>query len=729
MKLKNTVLIFAITSIFFVSGCTATSSMELEEDNILNTDIEAENNSYNIVDTGQVDFYDENGKTLSLMAGFEGQDSSYMGNQPDYTDNGDGTITDNVTGLTWQQGFVKSDFADAEQVAKDSNTGGYDDWRVPTVKELYSLMLFTGNQGSGDPSSATPPSDAVPFIDTNYFDFEYGVNSRYIDAQYITSTEYVSTTMNKSATFFGVNFADGRIKGYPVVRNKMKDTTGAYYLKLVRGNTAYGENEFVDNGDDTITDTATSLMWSKVDSGSEVFDLSEFQNSDGSLDWTEALNFAENIEFAGYDDWRLPNAKELNSIVDYTKSPDTTNSAAINDCFQSTQILNEASQNDYPFYWSSTSFNPGSDAVYFSFGRGFGYFDIGNGEEFIDVHGAGSQRTDPKVGESTYGFGPQGDVRRVYNYVRLVRDTDSITKETSIEDEKVAENTQVKEKTMATSDYELSVITVGTGTPIYDENKACASTMIQYNGEYILVDCGEGTYSNLQEGGYNFKDIKALFFTHLHIDHTADYSNIVIANLISPNEHLDIIGPTNTGKLYDVIKEVYADDIVYRMNNIARKNEKTVNENKVNTAVNVQELIGDNTINIDDIVITSAEMTHTIYTLAYRFDIEGKSIVISGDTEYDEDLIRLSKDADVLVIDGSSTGNKVNNNNTATDISHMSVEDMATIASKANIKVLVLTHYKTITQSDKERCLEEISKIFDGQVIFAEDMMEIGLVS
>jgi ribonuclease BN (tRNA processing enzyme) len=41
----------------------------------------------------------------------------------------------------------------------------------------------------------------------------------------------------------------------------------------------------------------------------------------------------------------------------------------------------------------------------------------------------------------------------------------------------------------------------------------------------------------------------------------------------------------------------------------------------------------------------------------------------------------------------------------------------------------VLTHYKTITQSDKERCLEEISKIFDGQVIFAEDMMEIGLVS
>jgi hypothetical protein len=60
---------------------------------------------------------------------------------------------------------------------------------------------------------------------------------------------------------------------------------------------------------------------------------------------------------------------------------------------------------------------PGGDAVVIFFGRAMGY--IGGG--FIDVHGAGCQRTDPKTGEPTYGFGPQGDVRRVYNYVRLVR--------------------------------------------------------------------------------------------------------------------------------------------------------------------------------------------------------------------------------------------------------------------------------------------------------------------
>jgi len=166
-------------------------------------------------------------------------------------------------------------------------------------------------------------------------------------------------------------------------------------------------------------------MWSQVDSGDAVFDLSVFTNDDGSLNWQEALVFAENAEYAGYDDWRLPNAKELQSILDYTRSPDTTNSAAIDPIFACTQIINETSKVDYPFFWTSTSFNPGKDAAIVCFGRALGYFDVGGrGAQFMDVHGAGCQRTDPKTGSASYGNGPQGDVRRVYNYVRLVRDAD-----------------------------------------------------------------------------------------------------------------------------------------------------------------------------------------------------------------------------------------------------------------------------------------------------------------
>ncbi len=385
------------------------------------------NLSYPIVDTRQKNFYDNYSEINAPTSGeeFYGQDAQFNGNQPSYTDNGDGTITDNVTGLMWQKSFITLNWSDKEDSAGAATTGGYSDWRVPTIKELYSLMVFTGNQGTGDPSSSTPPSDAVPFIDTTYFDFEYGQVARYIDAQYVTSTVYTSTTMDGNATFFGVNFADGRIKGYPQVR----PYGVPFYARFVRGNIDYGKNNFVDNGNNTVTDKSTGLMWTEFDSGNEAFTslVSNYTKSDGSLNWDEALDFANKISFAGYDDWRLPNAKELHSILDYTRSPDATNSPAISPIFETSSIVNEDGEDDYPAFWTSTTFNPGSDAVVIFFGRALGYIDLGSGSQFYDVHGAGAQRTDPKIGEPSYGFGPQGDTRRVYNYVRLVRDVEQTT--------------------------------------------------------------------------------------------------------------------------------------------------------------------------------------------------------------------------------------------------------------------------------------------------------------
>ncbi|MFP4529590.1 MAG: DUF1566 domain-containing protein [Candidatus Kapaibacterium sp.] len=377
--------------------------------------------SYKIVDTGVEDFYDDYNAIPEPMKNdsFFGQDANYRGNQPDYTDNGDGTVSDNVTGLMWQKEFAYIYYADAESDAAAATTGGYSDWRVPTIKELYSLILFTGNQGSAPPETTTPPEDAVPFMNTEYFDFEYPSENRYIDAQYISSSEYSGRAINNDQTFFGVNFADGRIKAYPM-EHPMLDRK--YYARFVRGNPDYGKNDFVDNGNGTITDAATGLTWLKYDSGDSQFAemLAGYTNTDGSMNWEEALEFCVNLEFGGFDDWRLPNAKELQSILDYSRGPDATNSAAIDPAFEVTPIVNEAGDADYPAFWASTSFavlDHYPDAVIVNFGRAMGYID----GHFIDVHGAGCQRTDPKAGEPSYGFGPQGDVRRVYNYVRPVR--------------------------------------------------------------------------------------------------------------------------------------------------------------------------------------------------------------------------------------------------------------------------------------------------------------------
>ena len=382
---------------------------------------------YPIVETGQVRCYSAQSEIAYPKPGeaFYGQDAQYVANPPRYKDNGDGTVSDLVTGLMWQKDpGGKKTFSQAVAGASKCRVGKYDDWRLPTIKELYSLILFSGTDP--DPRSAGSARHR-PFIDTDHFLFKYGDarrGERIIDSQYATSTKYASTTMGGNPTMFGVNFADGRIKGYPIgtIRGRREKT---YCVMYVRGNPAYGKNDFHDDGDGTITDRATGLTWMQVDSGH----LEAGKKRDGRLDWREALTWAEQLTFAGHSDWRLPSVKELQSIVDYARSPDTTKSAAIAPIFKVSPIENEGGKPDAPCYWSSTthaSLTRASTAAYVAFGRSLGWMrDRRTGQyTLMDVHGAGSQRSDPKVGDPSQfprGRGPQGDVIRIYNHVRCVR--------------------------------------------------------------------------------------------------------------------------------------------------------------------------------------------------------------------------------------------------------------------------------------------------------------------
>jgi len=363
--------------------------------------------NYVMVDTGQNTCFDNSNEISCPGEGtdFYGQDSQYFGIQPSYQDNGDGTVIDLNTGLMWQKDpGDKMTYSQAVSGASSFSLAGFSDWRIPTIKELYSLMDFRGTDP--DPLSGSS-SGLTPYIDTNYFVFEYGDTSsgeRIIDSQWTTSSIYESTVMDGQEGFFGVNFADGRIKCYPTADFKL------YFTRHVRGN-SYGTNNFIDNGNGAITDESTGLMWQKSDNGQ-------------GLVWKDAISYSENLVLAGFSDWRLPNVKELQSILDYSRCPDITDSAAIDSIFDISQITNEGGVKDYPFFWTSTTHigypNNGGAAVYISFGRALGYW---NGR-WQDVHGAGAQRSDPKTGDPDdypYGHGPQGDAVRIYNYVRCVR--------------------------------------------------------------------------------------------------------------------------------------------------------------------------------------------------------------------------------------------------------------------------------------------------------------------
>ena len=362
--------------------------------------------SYVINDTDQSKCYEDKAKATCPSSGaFFGQDAQYTRNKMAFKDNGDGTISDLNTGLMWAKAQGKRvSWQAAGAGAKTFKLAGRTDWRLPTVKELYSLIDFNG----GFTGKA---AGSKPYIDTKYFDFKYGdpkAGEQESDGRFCSATEYVDTTMHNYHTVFAVNFATGRLEGSPTKSNAVK----LFAVRYVRGNKKYGKNALSDNKDDTIIDKATGLMWQKADSGK-------------AMAWKQALAHCEALTTAGKSDWRLPNAKELQSIVDYTRAPTKTKTAAMDPLFKVTKMES--------YFWTGTTHLDGgpkvsgSLAVYVAFGQALGYVmpAMGTGYKLLDTNGAGAQRADLKTGDpKNYpkGYGPQKDQVRILNYVRCVRD-------------------------------------------------------------------------------------------------------------------------------------------------------------------------------------------------------------------------------------------------------------------------------------------------------------------
>ena len=394
MKLNENVIVTILISLLLlvVHGCKKESD-ELTDDD--NDPVELEVNNYLIVSSGQTILYDNDGEIIaSIDEGddFYGQDANYE-YAPDmnYQDNGDGTITDLNTGLMWQQIPSSDDYSwqDAVEYCEGLELAGHKDWRMPSCKELYSISNF---------------ESGWPYLNIDYFNLASGNVSK--DEQYWSSDYYVGVTVEGgSNSAMGVNHVTGHIKAYSA---DASGPVGGKYVRAVRGDD-YGVNIYADNGDGTITDHATGLMWMQSD------------NLEG-IDWENALSYAENSEYAGYTDWRLPDVKELQGIVNYGYSPSAIDESkkgpAIDPLFKCTSITNEAGDEDYGYYWTGTSacFQSGEPmyyAWYVAFGRAVN-------DEGLDFHGAGGVRFDTK-----YEGGPLGEGgERYYNLVRLVRNAD-----------------------------------------------------------------------------------------------------------------------------------------------------------------------------------------------------------------------------------------------------------------------------------------------------------------
>ncbi|MCX8478901.1 MAG: DUF1566 domain-containing protein [Chitinophagales bacterium] len=277
----------------------------------------------------------DSGQNTSYTNTF-GEDNDYSIYTPFYVDNGDGTITDTITGLMWQKtdgGEMTID--SAHKYVQQLNLATYSDWRLPSVSESFTLLNL----------------DALnPSINTQFFPN--------------TNAEYwwcLDTAYNNASKIWVTNAGGGQ-GPHPKSETISAGGNKRFHTRAVRdiipGATL--PSRFTDNGDSTITDNLTGLIWQKY-------------ASNDTMSWENALTRAESSTTAQNNDWRLPNIKEIASI----NNVKANNPSAYSSVFPNLKAYN---------FWSSTSqFNHASNAWYIDF-KNFGltsYMDKANRQAYI----------------------------------------------------------------------------------------------------------------------------------------------------------------------------------------------------------------------------------------------------------------------------------------------------------------------------------------------------------
>ena len=358
-----------------------------------------ESTSFALSDTGQQGCYDENGSSVncpSVGSSLYGQDAQYATTSPNFEICDDSVVVDKNTKLMWQKAHnePRLNYADAEAACASLELGGFSDWRIPDIKEAFSIANFSGTI---DESESTSPSN--PYVFSEYFDIAYsedlvltGTHDPQMMGQTWTST---SRPDNSTINYFW-NYLDGHLKS-----QSNTNTDVALMYRCVRGEKDLNNN-FTNNGDGTVSDNATGLMWQTENAYNSA-------NASFQFTWAEALESCEDSTVAGYTDWKLPDVKELQSIVDYTDADDSIDTSVF------TQII---AADTGPFFWSSTTDEQTPRfANYVCFGHCWNY------TMNADIHGPGAQRSSPKYdnGRLPTSLGDQEDLVQVDNYVRCVR--------------------------------------------------------------------------------------------------------------------------------------------------------------------------------------------------------------------------------------------------------------------------------------------------------------------
>jgi len=249
----------------------------------------------------------------------------------------------------------------------------------------------------------------------------------------------------------------------------------------------------------------------------------------------------------------------------------------------------------------------------------------------------------------------------------------------------------------------MEVTIIGSGTCVPTIRRGSPGIFLHIGESKLLLDTGPGTLRTLSKLNIAINEVDLLIYSHFHPDHTAELVPFIFASKysFSPRKRdLRIIGPKGLKEFYRKLKDVYGKWITPELFSIEW--------------IELQE----DRIEFEAFSILSLPLSHTEEAIGIRIEREGKSIVYSGDTDYCTNIVKLSKDCSLLILECSLPD-------------HMKVEGHLTpslcgkIAKESNAEKLLLTHL--YPPCDEEDIIFFVKRYYNGPIIIAEDMMRIGV--
>ncbi len=297
----------------------------------------------------------------------------------------------------------------------------------------------------------------------------------------------------------------------------------------------------------------------------------------------------------------------------------------------------------------------------------------------------------------------------------------------------------------------LRITFLGTGGSLPTRNRNPSAVMVNREGELILFDCGEGTQQQMMRAKTGMMSLSSIFVSHFHADHFLGIPGLIqTMSFLGRKEPLTIYGPEGTKEFTELFKALGYFNLKYEIRGV--------------------KLSPGDTVEGESYVIRALKTEHSIPSLGYalvensrpgRFNREkavelgvppgplfaklqrgnpvevdgrlvrpeevvgiprpGRTIVYTGDTRPCEAVLEASRNADLLIHDGSFADEMAD---WAKESMHSTAGEVAALAKEAGVRKLVLTHISSRYTDDVEPILNDSKKVFEN-VIVAEDLMEL----